>query len=359
MHGLTTILAATFVGVVAAGAKVPWPSSNSTITSAVLKTPVAIAPTAVVDNTVYTTVTTCPVTVTSGTKVITSLTTSTITITSCKGGCPTRASVWAPVQPTGYPTGSGQAPPPSNGTTWHAPTGVAPTVIVAPPPSYTTTVVTALTTVCPSPTKITTNGQTYTVTASTTLTITNCPCTLTVPTASATAVPFVPAPPVIASAAPTSPAPPIISPLAASPNAPAVPGVPCPAGGFCPACPAVPVSAAPLVPVSAAPATTTVYVVAGMPVPQKTVTVTKTESFAYMPTGVAPSSKPTHSYPATFPIGPAPSGTGSHGTAPWGTGHAAPTAASSGFGADHHAHNALPWYGSTSIQPKAWPTNMV
>lgn len=37
--------------------------------------------------TTYTTVTTCPVTQTSGTQVITTLTTSTITITSCKGGC--------------------------------------------------------------------------------------------------------------------------------------------------------------------------------------------------------------------------------------------------------------------------------
>ncbi|KAF2762749.1 hypothetical protein EJ05DRAFT_481638 [Pseudovirgaria hyperparasitica] len=44
-----------------------------------------------------------------------------------------------------------------------------------------TTVVTAFTTVCPTPTTMTYNGKTYTVTASTTLTITNCPCTITHP----------------------------------------------------------------------------------------------------------------------------------------------------------------------------------
>ena len=37
--------------------------------------------------TTYTTITVCPVTQTSGTRIITTLTTSTITITSCKGGC--------------------------------------------------------------------------------------------------------------------------------------------------------------------------------------------------------------------------------------------------------------------------------
>jgi len=47
--------------------------------------------------------------------------------------------------------------------------------------TYTTEVVTALTTVCPASTQLTYNGVTYTVTESTTLTITNCPCTLVKP----------------------------------------------------------------------------------------------------------------------------------------------------------------------------------
>jgi len=40
-------------------------------------------------------------------------------------------------------------------------------------------VVTAYTTICPSPTTIVQNNVTYTVSSSTTLTITNCPCTIT------------------------------------------------------------------------------------------------------------------------------------------------------------------------------------
>ncbi|TPX10877.1 uncharacterized protein E0L32_008083 [Thyridium curvatum] len=43
----------------------------------------------------------------------------------------------------------------------------------------TTQVVTAYTTYCPEPTKITQGNVTYTVTKPTTLTITNCPCTIT------------------------------------------------------------------------------------------------------------------------------------------------------------------------------------
>ncbi|KAH3668001.1 hypothetical protein OGAPHI_001755 [Ogataea philodendri] len=46
--------------------------------------------------------------------------------------------------------------------------------------TYETTVeevVTALTTYCPEPTSIVTNGKTYTITGATTLTITDCPCT--------------------------------------------------------------------------------------------------------------------------------------------------------------------------------------
>lgn len=42
-----------------------------------------------------------------------------------------------------------------------------------------TEIVTELTTYCPSPTVLTTNGATYTITEPTTLTITDCPCTLT------------------------------------------------------------------------------------------------------------------------------------------------------------------------------------
>ncbi|TPX18434.1 uncharacterized protein E0L32_011675 [Thyridium curvatum] len=47
--------------------------------------------------------------------------------------------------------------------------------------TYTTEVVTALTTYCPEATKITHGGKTYTVTEATTLTITDCPCTVTKP----------------------------------------------------------------------------------------------------------------------------------------------------------------------------------
>jgi hypothetical protein len=48
-------------------------------------------------------------------------------------------------------------------------------------PAYVTEVVTAYTTYCPEPTKITHGGKTYTVTKATTLTITDCPCTVTKP----------------------------------------------------------------------------------------------------------------------------------------------------------------------------------
>jgi hypothetical protein len=95
-------------------------------------------------------------------------------------------------------------------------------------PAYVTEVVTAYTTYCPEPTKITHGGKTYTVTKATTLTITDCPCTITKPATStpvytppAVVVPphsapyknettptvVVPAPPV-GTGAPTKPAPP-------------------------------------------------------------------------------------------------------------------------------------------------------
>lgn len=47
--------------------------------------------------------------------------------------------------------------------------------------TYTTEVVTELTTYCPEPTEITHGGKTYTITEATTLTITDCPCTVTKP----------------------------------------------------------------------------------------------------------------------------------------------------------------------------------
>jgi len=78
-------------------------------------------------------------------------------------------------------------------------------------PAYVTEVVTAYTTYCPEPTKITHGGKTYTVTKATTLTITDCPCTVTKPAPPASTpvyvkpsapAPYVPAPP-----APAPPAP--------------------------------------------------------------------------------------------------------------------------------------------------------
>ncbi|KAK7737933.1 hypothetical protein SLS53_006311 [Cytospora paraplurivora] len=47
--------------------------------------------------------------------------------------------------------------------------------------TYTTEVVTAVTTFCPAATEITHAGTTYTITEATTLTITDCPCTITKP----------------------------------------------------------------------------------------------------------------------------------------------------------------------------------
>jgi hypothetical protein len=54
--------------------------------------------------------------------------------------------------------------------------------------TYTTEVVTAYTTYCPGPTEITHGGKTYTVTKATTLTITDCPCTITKPVITTSAV---------------------------------------------------------------------------------------------------------------------------------------------------------------------------
>jgi len=81
----------------------------------------------------------------------------------------------------------------------------------APYPVYVTEVVTALTTFCPEATKITHNGETYTVTSATTLTITNCPCTVTKATswysAPGTQAPTTVPAPVVTSKGYTAPAP--------------------------------------------------------------------------------------------------------------------------------------------------------
>ncbi|KAL2018850.1 hypothetical protein VTK56DRAFT_339 [Thermocarpiscus australiensis] len=47
--------------------------------------------------------------------------------------------------------------------------------------TYTTEVVTAITTYCPEATTLTHGGKTYTITEATTLTITDCPCTIKKP----------------------------------------------------------------------------------------------------------------------------------------------------------------------------------
>ncbi|SPJ87159.1 probable clock-controlled protein 6 (CCG-6) [Fusarium torulosum] len=54
--------------------------------------------------------------------------------------------------------------------------------------TYTTEVVTAYTTYCPGPTEIVHGDKTYTVTEATTLTITDCPCTVTKPVFTTSAV---------------------------------------------------------------------------------------------------------------------------------------------------------------------------
>ncbi|KAL2055401.1 hypothetical protein ABVK25_004209 [Lepraria finkii] len=76
---------------------------------------------------------------------------------------------------------------------------------------YTTEVVTAFTTFCPSATSFTHGTSTYVVTEATTLTITNCPCTVTKPVSTSpaiapTAAPVVSITPVASSPVATSPA---------------------------------------------------------------------------------------------------------------------------------------------------------
>jgi len=81
-------------------------------------------------------------------------------------------------------------------------------------PAYVTEVVTAYTTYCPGPTKITHGHKTYTVTKATTLTISDCPCTVTTPaptsavyTTPVVVKPSAPAPYVPSVAPPAPPAP--------------------------------------------------------------------------------------------------------------------------------------------------------
>ncbi|CAM1500726.1 Fc.00g098880.m01.CDS01 [Cosmosporella sp. VM-42] len=54
--------------------------------------------------------------------------------------------------------------------------------------TYTTEVVDVYTTYCPGPTEITHGGKTYTITEATTFTITDCPCTITKPVITTSAV---------------------------------------------------------------------------------------------------------------------------------------------------------------------------
>lgn len=54
--------------------------------------------------------------------------------------------------------------------------------------TYTTEVVTAYTTYCPEPTTLTHGDKTYTITEATTLTITDCPCTISKPVLTTSAV---------------------------------------------------------------------------------------------------------------------------------------------------------------------------
>lgn len=54
--------------------------------------------------------------------------------------------------------------------------------------TYTTEIVESYVTYCPGPTEISHGGKTYTITEATTLTITDCPCTVTKPLTTTSAV---------------------------------------------------------------------------------------------------------------------------------------------------------------------------
>lgn len=78
--------------------------------------------------TTYTTVTTCPLTTSSGSAIYTTLTTSTIVLTSCKGGCHQTAPT-APPSPPKQTTSVGTAPNPPS------PAKKTTLIGTAPPPS--------------------------------------------------------------------------------------------------------------------------------------------------------------------------------------------------------------------------------
>ncbi|PNS15730.1 Septation initiation network scaffold protein cdc11 [Sphaceloma murrayae] len=87
-----------------------------------------------------------------------------------------------------------------------------PTTTSAPVHQTTTTVVvSSFTTYCPEPTIVSYGTQTFTVTSATTLTITDCPCTITKPVPSTTAVPP-PATTPSTTSMPSPPSPPVVHP---------------------------------------------------------------------------------------------------------------------------------------------------
>ncbi|KXT18447.1 hypothetical protein AC579_8157 [Pseudocercospora musae] len=115
-------------------------------------------------------------------------------------------------------TAGGYGPPPSN-TSSSVTGGTTAAPVLPQKPSYTTEVVTELTTYCPESTQITHGGVTYTVTSATTLTITNCPCTVTKPvyssvvTSCSTCVPSSPVAPPYPSGNATTPVSPNMPPV--------------------------------------------------------------------------------------------------------------------------------------------------
>lgn len=135
--------------------------------------------------------------------------------------------------------------------------------------TYTTEIVTAYTTYCPSPTAITHGTHTYTVTEATTLTITNCPCTLTKPVYTA---------PIVPNSSPAAPVVPVTTPVASVPTeAPSTSPVEIPSVGtttppaetvpyVTPSVPSVPEVPTSVVPVPSVPVTTP-YVNSTVPAP--------------------------------------------------------------------------------------------
>ncbi|ROW13346.1 hypothetical protein VPNG_05461 [Cytospora leucostoma] len=91
--------------------------------------------------------------------------------------------------------------------------------------TYTTEVVTAVTTFCPAATEITHAGTTYTITEATTLTITDCPCTITKPVTTVASVACV------TCAAPSSSAPVYTNGTGSYPTTGVAPSLPAGTGG--------------------------------------------------------------------------------------------------------------------------------